>query len=63
MVADILDFKPETVWSFKTTEHRHGFKIMKVGAGKWGVRRMTKEQVAAEEGKHSGWINIKDDAA
>lgn len=67
MLADTLDFKPETVRGFKTIEHRHGFEITKIGAGKWRVRRMTKEEVAAEvaaeDGKRSGWVNINDKAA
>jgi hypothetical protein len=67
MLADTLEFKPETVRSFKTVELRHGYEITKIGAGKWRVRRLTKTEleaeVAAEEQKRSGWINIKDEAA
>jgi hypothetical protein len=64
MLADTLDFKPETVRGFKTVEYRHGFELTKVGAGKWKVRRMTKAEleaeIAAEEGRPSGWVNIND---
>lgn len=67
MLADTLDFKPETVRGFKTIEHRHGFELTKIGAGKWKVRRMTKEEleaeIAAEEGRPSGWVNIHEKAA
>ena len=48
MLADTLEFKPETVRGFKTVEHRHGFEMVKVGAGKWKVRRMTQAELEAE---------------
>lgn len=48
MLADTLEFKPETVRGFKSVEHRHGFELTKIGAGKWKVRRMTKAELKAE---------------
>lgn len=45
MLADVLGFSPETIHGFKSPEHRHGFELTKVAAGKWTVRRLKKSEL------------------
>lgn len=47
MLADVLGFSPETIHGFKSPEHRHGFELTKVAAGKWTVRRLKKSELKA----------------
>lgn len=45
MLADVLGFSPETIHGFRSPEHRHGFELTKVAAGKWTVRRLKKSEL------------------
>ena len=39
MLAEILELKLTTIHSFKSGEERHGYKLVKMGAGKWRVEK------------------------
>lgn len=45
MLADVLGFSRETIHGFKSPEHRHGFELTKIAAGKWSVRRLKKSEL------------------
>ena len=46
VLADVLGLSPQTLHKFEPVEHRHGFELNKVAAGKWRVRRLTEEEEA-----------------
>lgn len=48
VLADVLGFSPQTLHKFEPVEHRHGFELKKVAAGKWKVRRLTEEEEAQD---------------
>jgi hypothetical protein len=48
VLADVLGFSPQTLHKFEPVEHRHGFELKKVAAGKWRVRRLTEEEEAQD---------------
>ena len=47
MLAEILELKLTTIHSFKSGEERHGYKLVKMGAGKWRVEKSAPEVEAA----------------
>jgi hypothetical protein len=66
MLADTLEFKPDSVRSFKAIEHRHGYELRKLGPGKWRVRRLSEEELAAdlaeEQEGRPNWFGHRDAA-
>ena len=47
MLAEILELKLTTIHSFKSGEERHGYTLIKMGAGKWRVEKSAPEAKAA----------------